>query len=87
MLCTGHQLCHDRQNDQQVLRERLYDQEGIIKKQAVESLVQLALADGVINESDLEIIETFVEGIFVDGDPIVVTSCAKSLALMSRCLL
>jgi hypothetical protein len=34
----------------QVLRERLYDEESIIKKQAVESLVQLALADGVFDD-------------------------------------
>ena len=39
---------------------------------------------GIINEEDIGIIETFVEGIFTEGDPIVVSSCAKSLALISR---
>jgi len=61
---------------------RLRDAEGIVKKLAIEGLVVLALADGVIDEGDLPIIDTFVES-QRDGDPLVSAACSKALAFLS----
>jgi HEAT repeat protein len=61
---------------------RLKDPEGPVKKLAIEGLLTLVLADGVIDEEDLPIIETFVEN-QSDGDPLVAAACAKALAFLS----
>ena len=62
--------------------ERLSDSEGLVKKLAIDGLVTLALADGVIDEKDLPIIETFVES-QEDADPLVSSACTKALAFLS----
>jgi HEAT repeat protein len=66
----------------QAVIARLQDTEGLVKKLAIDGLITLALADGVIDEEDLPIIETLVES-QADGDPLVATACSKALAFLS----
>jgi HEAT repeat protein len=61
---------------------RLKDTEGLVKKLAIDGLVILALADGVIDAEDLPIIDTFVES-QSDADPLVAAACTKALAFLS----
>ena len=62
--------------------DRLQDSEGLVKKLAIDGLVTLALADGVIDEEDLPIIDTFVDS-QNDNDPLVSSACTKALAFLS----
>jgi HEAT repeat protein len=61
---------------------RLKDTEGLVKKLAIDGLVILALADGVIDAEDLPIIDTFVES-QGDADPLVAAACTKALVFLS----
>ena len=66
----------------QAVIARLHDENGLVKKLAIDGLVTLALADGIIDEEDLPIIDSFVDG-QEDADPLVASACSKALALLS----
>jgi len=66
----------------EALEARLTDPDGVVKKMAVDGLIHLAMSDGVIDEDDLPIIDTFVYSLD-DQDPLVVSACAKALAFLS----
>ena len=65
------------------LKKRLQDKEGVVKKHAIDGLIQLAMEGGGVTSEDMSIVETFIDGLD-DLDPLVMTACAKALARLSQ---